>query len=716
MNKTKEADKLWRPELSWNYHEVVNKPNIVSEKTNIILSWDDCNIDGNVEFSILENRVIQELENPGSPNLEFLGSDLVLENWLTLLRKLLKLEKIKFYKLLETPDEEINFELFQEFSLLDYFFGIIYHIDSVRATKLSSEIIEEFQSESIEFDDEVAFSKRFYEMHLICRKQDNLNQDQIRILDLAIKSFQRNWVNLSEEKQNRLKEINQDIADLQFRFDKNILESETRFKYYFSSTESIAEIPEDILLQAKQEAQKDWVDWYKFTFSDTDFWYIMEYCSDPKVRKFFYNEYNKIWTKRNFDNRPIIIKLLRLRREQARILWFKNFAELSLDTKMANSTKEILMKEDIITKKAKKKAKKELEELKSYFWLDKINIWDLAYYSRLFKEQKYKIDNRVLRQYFEFENVLEKIFQFANELFWLEFKEVECKLYWDNVKVYEVYKSWKHIAYYIIDACYDKDKQNWAWNCELRSRSVIEWIKRLPIVANVASFSKVDWKLLLDYYQVGYIFHEFWHALHSMLSTSDYSSLSWENIEWDFTELPSQLMENWCEWEWLRRIAKHHKTWDDLSEGVYENLKKLKTFWSWISVALQNLKSKLDLIFHTTYKPKNSRELNEFVINFLNNNWIFKVWKRHRSYASYWHLFWWTWEYAAWFYSYLRAEIIEADIFEEFMKYWIFNKQVAQRYLETILSQWARKPAMELFKDFIWREPKIDAFLRKKWF
>jgi len=669
-----------------------------------------------ITFTKLELRIVNELEKLDFPNLQFLSSNEVLFNAQELLEKLLKIERRKFYELLEIPDENITFKIFEEFSKLDYFFWIIYHLDSVNSSKLTRSIIEKFQSKLMDFENEISFSVRFYEMHLICRQKSDLNSDEIRILDLAIKGFRINWINLSKYSQNRLKEINQKIADLQFKFDKNIVDSEADFKYYFSWIESIIEIPEDILDNAKIEAQKDWIDWYKFWFSDSDFIHIMEYCSDQKVRRFFYQEYNKVWTKRNFNNRPIIIKLLKLRQEQANLLWFNNFAELSLDTKMASSVKEILKQEDFITKKAKIKAKKELGELTSYFWIKKINNWDISYYSRLFKAQKYKIDERLLREYFEYNNVLEKLFLFAKELFNIDFKEIKIELYWDKVNVYEVYKWWKLIAYYLIDLCYNKNKNSWAWSSELRLRSENNWLIRLPIVVNVAWFSNSNWKTLLEYFQLSHIFHEFWHALHTILCEVNYSQLSWSTVEWDFIELPSQLMENWCKWEWLKRIAKHYITWDGLSQDVLDSLKVLKIFWTWIGVTRQNIKSKIDLFLHTQKIPSNTKELDEIIFNLVNKYWIFKIWKRFKPHANYWHMFWWSWEYAAGFYSYLRAEILEADIFLEFQKYWIFNKNISEKYYKTILSQGSRKPAIELFRDFMWREPNIEAFLIRQGF
>jgi peptidyl-dipeptidase Dcp len=247
----------------------------------------------------------------------------------------------------------------------------------------------------------------------------------------------------------------------------------------------------------------------------------------------------------------------------------------------------------------------------------------------------------------------------------------------------------------------------------LRSKDYIN--DKLPLVINVCNFQKVENSpVLLTMWDTETLFHEFWHALHEMLSESKYSELSWFNVEWDFVELPSQLHENWVwEKESLKKLAKHYKTWESLSTEILDNLEKLKTYMSWNFVTRQNEFALLDMYLYSEEVPKNVEELDKKAINLVNKYWIFKRDDDYKMYASFNHIF--GWGYAAGYYSYMWAEIIEKDIWEEIKKHWIFNTKITKKFLDTILSQWTRKKASELFEDFMGRGVDSEAFMKNKW-
>lgn len=666
-----------------------------------------------IEFTKLEQKVVDELDREDVPDFKLLCSEEILVILPSVLDKLLEIEKNKFYKLLEIKDENISFNIFEDDDRLTLLFGLIEHFESVNSNDITRNIINDFQPKYIEFVNEMTFSKRFYDIHVICRNKWWLYSDQKRILDLAIRSFERNGINLPIEKQNRLKEISQLMAKLSFDFSNNVLDSEKEFEYILKDDEFIKDLPKDVLENAQELAKKNWIEWYKFLSDDSAYINIMKYCSNSDIRKFFSDFRNRVASKGKFDNRPIILKLLQLRQEMANILWFANYAELSLDEKMATNPKEVIKQEDIITEKANIKAKKELQELKDYFKIKEIHKWDTIYYSRIIKEQKYEINDKKLREYFEYNRVILWLFDIVKKLYDVDFREINISQN-NNIKTYEVYRWWVLKAYYIMDMFYRQGKSSWAWSHTVRNINTFQWKTKLPIVINVGNFQKSKDVTLLNYSDVSTIFHEFWHALHSILCEVKYWQLCWPYAEWDFIELPSQLMENWCKWEWLKTFAYNYKTGENISQELIDKLYKLKTFFNWMNVIQRNAYSKLDMILHTQKVPASIEELDKTVLDIMNSIFIFKFSENDKVHASFAHIF--AWAYAAWFYSYLWAEIIEADIFAEFKKNWIFNKTTADRFLRTILSQWTRKPALELFRDFMWRDVSLDAFFERNWF
>jgi Zn-dependent oligopeptidase len=293
-------------------------------------------------------------------------------------------------------------------------------------------------------------------------------------------------------------------------------------------------------------------------------------------------------------------------------------------------------------------------------------------------------------------------------------KEISWEKYDENIKFYEVYKDNKFISYFIGDYFYNPNKRSWAWADLLRSKDEIQ--KQEKIVINVCNFTKSqNWATLLTLLEVETMFHEFWHAIHEMLSVSKYGDLSWFNVEWDFVELPSQLLENWCnDYDAIKIIWKHFETSEKIPDNYLDSLEKLKTYWSWNYTVKQNENALLDMFLHMQEIPKNIEDLDTKSLKLAKSLWVFDIDYDYKMYTSFSHIF--DWAYSAWYYSYMWAEIIEADIFAEFKKNWIFDKETSTKFLNTILWQGSRKDASELFKDFMWRNVDIKAFFERKWF
>lgn len=701
----------------------------------------------------IKQKLIKELENLKIPDLKFLFSKEVLDSALKILEELLEEEKKEFDEKINTKylglDSEVSektnlkwqfqtlsFDTFQDFSKLDLFYDILNHFKNVKSNEKLREIIENFEPKYIDFANYMAFNKRYYDMLVYCRKNNNLDNEQKRILNLSIERFEVRWINLDKIKQKNLKEINKKLSDLSIKFSNNLLDSRKEFSYLFENIWDINELPENDLKEAKNRAEKVWKKWYLFDASDSSYMSIMKYCKNPEIRKYFYTEKNNFASSWKYSNKKIVLEILKLRQKKAKILGFKNYAELSMVFKMAESPESVLDLIKSIAKKAKKKAKQEIKTLEKYFKIVWIQSWDLAYYNRIYKEKKFEFDEKELKNYFEFNHVLNWLFEITEKLYWIKMKKIEINSYSDDLMIYEVYKDKEKIWYFLGDYFYNKNKQQWAWCDNLRPKFIgtKNWVIKaefnhdsqdlplnskfsvLPILVNVCNFQKEEnWKTLLNYIDVETMFHEFWHAIHELLTKSKYSELSWHQVEWDFVELPSQIMQNWSEeQEALDLFAKHFETWKKIPKKIIKSIEKLKLYWNGNFVIRQNEFAIMDLLIHTKKSFQTTQELDNYILKIINKYSPIKKEDNYNMYASFSHLF--AWWYGAWYYSYMRAEIIEKQVWNEFEKHWIFHKKTAQKFLETILSAWTTKPAKELFYDFLWQDIKIDAFLKSKWF
>jgi len=658
----------------------------------------------------IKQQLIQALENKDFSDLDFIFSAEVLDNALTILRELLDEEKFKFEKLLEIEKQNIVFDTFQEKSNLSYFWSLLNHLQSVDANEKIESIIEEFEPEYIAFWNELVYSKPYFEMLEYCLANCELDSEQKRIIEEDIKSFVLRWINLSEQKQVELKDISISIAKLSQDFTNNIVKDKAKWNYVIYEEDIILQLPEESKKKALENAKEKWLNWYLFTADPNLMSDIMDYCSDSSVRKDFYDASISFASYWEFDNREIVLEILKLKEKKAKILWYNNFAELSLIQKMAESPNQVKELIEGISEKAKRKANLELETLKTYFSLEIINPWDLAYYSNKYKKAEYNIDDKILKTYFEFDNVLAYLFSLVEKLYWLKLKKIKSD---KKNKIYEVYRDGKLISYYFLDAFYRPEKRPWAWADNIRSKDYLD--ETLPIIVNVCNFQYI-WKAknLLSLRDVETLFHEFGHAIHEMLSESKYSDLSGFWVEWDFVELPSQIHENWVkERESMKLLSKHFETGESLSDEILDKLDLLETFNSGLFVVRQNEFALLDMYLYSEETPKTVEELDKKTLELSNRFGIFIRQENYKSYASFNHIFgWW---YAAGYYSYMWAEILEAQVFEKIKLDGMFERSTWKAFCDTILAQGYKKDAKDLFFDYIWEEVKNDAFMKRKW-
>lgn len=660
----------------------------------------------------IKQKIIAELQTKNFPNLKFLYSKEVLDIATEILEDFLLEEKKDFHNRLKLSDNNITFDIFNEESNLEYFWNLLNHLNEVNSSDIIRRIIEDFEPKLTEFSNEVSYSKRNYEMLEILFKSWDLDFHQEKIIEDDIKNYKIRWINLWEKDQNELKKINLELSELSTKFSNNVLDSEKEFEYFLDNDEFLKEFPESDLENAKNLAKKKWKLGFAFDSSTSNHISIMKYCSSSIIRKYFSDKHSLFASSGKYDNRKIVLKIIDLRNSKAKILWYKNYWELSLEFKMAKNSKEVIDLLTNISNKAKNKALKEIEEIKNFFQLESINSWDMAYYSRILKEKKYKLDDKELKQYFEFENTKNALFETVKKLYDIEMKPIKVEwIYDDDVEVYEVYKDGIFISYFMWDYFYNKNKRNWAWAEEIRCRHE----NKKSIVINNMGFVKSEtWKTLLTLSEVETLFHEFGHAIHSMLSKSKYSDLSWFYVEMDFVELPSQILEKWwTDITSINNVASHYKSWKKLSKEMLDSLEKLKYFGMWNFVLWQNTYAICDMMFHSWEKFKDVADLDKKFLDKVNSLSIFKKDDNYKMYCSFGHIF--SWGYSAGYYSYMWADIIVDEIWNIFKNNWIYDKKTALKFEQTILWAWSIKKASEMFKDFMWREIEIEPFLIEKW-
>lgn len=658
----------------------------------------------------IKQEIIKELNKTSFPDLKLIYSNEALDCALEILLEELKKEEKDFKEFLKIKKEKLNFDSFEKESILYYYWEIINHYDNISDNKKTRKIIEEFRPKLEDFLNEVSYSKKYFDMINYVNENCDLDEEQKRVLYLRIKSYKERWIDLDKHKQNKLKKINKKLSKISNKFWDNLSDSQKEFRYLIKDFDSIKDLPKEVLDITKKAWEEKW--WYLFNNDPASCNAIMRYCTDKKIRKDFEVANYSYASKWKYDNRKNILKLLELKKEKAKILWFKNYWEYSINKKMASSVQIVLKLLESIHKKAKKKAKKDLDNLKKYYNLKELKSYDVSFYSRKYKEENFKLDDKELKKYFELEEVLSYLHSFIEKFYSIEIKKVDIKSYDEEVRVYEIYKDKELISYYFLDPFFREWKRQWAWANSMRSKEYINK-KIISIIYNICNFQKsLDWKTTLSLGDVETLFHEFWHAIHEILSESPHSELSWFWVEWDFVEVPSQLLENWVrERESIKKFAKHIDTWKTIPDNILDTLEKTKNFMIWNFWLRQIEFAILDMKLYTEKPPKTVQELDEKYLHLVNKYSIFKRKKDYKMYTWFSHIFdgW----YSAWYYSYLWAEIIEADIYEKIKELWIFKASTGKKLFDTIIWQWTKKDAVELFNDFMWRELDAKAFYNR---
>lgn len=555
--------------------------------------------------------------------------------------------------------------------------------------------------------------KQVWEM----REALELNTEQMRLLDKTYKGFTRNGANLSEEEKKTLRNIDEELGKSSLQFGENVL-AETNAYQLILSEDEVEGLPESARESAAEEAESAGEKGkYLVSLQMPSYLPFMTYAKNRELREKLFRAYgSKAFKSETHDNREVIKRIVKLRQKRAELLGFKSHAEYILAERMAENPQKVMTFLEDIKTPALPAAQRDVDELKAFAdkrdGLKDLQRWDASYYSEKLKQARFEIDDETLKPYFELNRVIDGAFEVANKLYGIRFEErQDIQKYHPDVITYEVKdKDGSHLAVFYADFFPRKGKRNGAWMTVYRQQQKRQGENLRPHISIVCNFTKPSKSApsLLTFNEVLTLFHEFGHALHGIMANGTYSSLSGTNVYWDFVELPSQIMENWCyEKECLDLFARHYKTNEAIPAELVQRLRKSATFMEGNATLRQLSLGTLDMSYHNGAMVDDV-EAHETEV-FKDFNLLPAVADTNMS-CQFGHIF--QGGYSAGYYSYKWAEVLDADAFEFFKEKGLFNQEVASRFRKLLEAGGTRHPS-EVYREFRGKDPDPKALLRR---
>lgn len=606
---------------------------------------------------------------------------------------------------------------------LDRVTSIFFNINSAETNEQIQKTAQEVSPLLSEFKNDVILNKALFErIKAVFEQRDslNLNKEQDTLLEKKYKAFTRNGANLPEEKQQELREIDKKLSQLKLKFGENVLAETNRYELQITDEKRLSGLPESFKEEAKGVAESKQKEGWIFTLEYPSYLPFMKYADDRELRK----EMALAFGSRGFhndelDNQENVLKIAKLRYKRAKLLGFKSHAHFVLEERMAETPEKVDSFLNDMLEKAKPAAEKEFKQLENFAKdldnIDRLEKWDSAYYGEKLRQKLFDLDDEKLKPYFKLENVIEGVFMVANKLYGLKFSEVnDVDKYHPDVKTYQVTDELgESVALFYADFHPRPGKRDGAWMTIYKQQSVQNGKNERPHISIVCNFTKPTKKepSLLTFNEVTTLFHEFGHALHGMLANTTYPSLSGANVYWDFVELPSQVLENWCyEKESLQLFAKHYKTGEPIPEEYIKKIKESANFLEGMATVRQLSFGMLDLSWHGI-DPTQITDVKKHEEEAFASTRLYPEVESNCMSTAFSHIF--QGGYSAGYYSYKWAEVLDADTFEFFSEHGIFSKDIADKFRENILSKGGTEHPMTLYKRFRGKEPKPDALLRR---
>lgn len=596
-----------------------------------------------------------------------------------------------------------------------------FNLNSAETNDYLQSLAEEISPMLTEYANDIILNEQLFEKIKIVYDttlKSKLSQEEVRLLDKTYKDFSKNGALLSSEDKNNLRQISNELAILSVKFGQNVLKETNDYFLHISENKDMEGIPESIKEMAKQEAENRNLKGWVFTLHYPSYVPFITYSANRELRKEIYTAYMQRACKDNeYNNEDIIHKIVELRSKKAKLLGFKTYADLILQERMASAPKLVYDFLYDLLHKAKPFAQKEIQDLKNIASRDGITEmmpYDHAFYAEKLRQEKFSFSEEELKPYFPLHQVLNAAFDVAKKLYGLTFIEREdIQKYHSEVKVYEVINDkGKHQALLYTDFFPREGKRAGAWMTSYKGQFKTLSDNIRPHISIVCNFSRPNGEIpsLLTFSEVTTLFHEFGHALHGILANTTFESLSGTNVYWDFVELPSQFMENYVfEKEFLKTFALHYQKGDMLDEEKINKIVASANFMQGYQTLRQIGLGLLDMAYHTD-ELTSDQGIEDFEVEKIKETQLYPHIKNTCISTSFSHIF--QGGYAAGYYSYKWAEVLDADAFDYFKERGIFDKETASKF-ESLLSKGGTEDPMELYISFRGRRPQSEALLKR---
>lgn len=607
-------------------------------------------------------------------------------------------------------------------ALLNKVSNIFYNLNEACTNPQMQEVAEEISPMMTEYSMSVLLNDSLFQrIKSVWMDKDNLNlnQEQSRLLEKTYKSFAKNGANLSAEEKEVYSGIEEELSLTTLKFGKNVLAATNAFTLNLTDSADLAGLPDYVKEMAAGEASERGEQGWTFTLNYPSYSPFMKYSENRPLREKMWMAYSSKAVGGENSNLENIVKIVELRTKEAQMLGYDSYAAYALDERMAKNPQTVEAFLGNLMEKSLPYAKKDVAEISAYArengFEGEFMPWDFSFWSEKYQNEKYSLNEELLKPYFQLENVQEAIFQLANILYGLQFEQdTNIPVYHPDVKAFKVSDAnGRFMALLYMDYFPRESKRGGAWMTEFRGTSKKNGVEERPFVSVVTNFTKPNGNTpsLLTFYEVTTILHEFGHALHGMLAEGSYGSLTGTNVARDFVELPSQIMENFAyEPEYLKMFAKHYQTGELIPQELIDKIIAAKNYLAGYGQVRQLQFGVIDMAWHSG-KTVPSTDPVAFEQSVLKPSAVLPVVSDVVTCPSFTHIF--SGGYAAGYYSYKWAEVLEADAFSLFKEKGIFNPEVSESFRKNILSRGGIEDADVLYRNFRGRDPQPEALLEK---
>ena len=601
--------------------------------------------------------------------------------------------------------------------------SIFFNLNHAETSEEIQKIAKEVSPILSEFGNDIGLNQELFQRIKSVydvKNELNLSPEQTTLLEKNYKSFVRNGANLNDADKETLREVDKELAQTSLSFGEKLLAATNNYELHLTNADDLAGLPDGVIeaaaMTAKEKNKEGWI----FNLDYPSYIPFMTYADSSDLRKeMSFASGSKTNKGDDFDNQKNVLKIVELRHKRANLLGYNNHSAFVLEEQMASSSEKVTGFLTNLLEKSRPAATKEHQELNDFAnKLDgtkSLQSFDAGYYTEKLKQELFDLDDEKLKPYFKLDNVIQGAFTVANKLYDLSFEEIfDIDKYHEDVITYKVTdKSGEFVALFYADFHPRPGKQNGAWMTSFNNQFIKDGVNNRPHIVNVCNFTKpTETKpSLLTFGEVTTLFHEFGHALHGMLANTTYPGLSGTSVFRDFVELPSQMLENWCyEKEALELFAFHYETGEVIPLELIQKIKDSANFMEATRMLRQISFGMTDMAWHST-NPDDIKSVIDFEQKAMSETKIYPHIEGTCFSTNFSHIF--DGGYSSGYYSYKWAEVLDADAFEYFSNNGIFNKEIATKFKEHILSKGGSEHPMELYKKFRGQEPDNDALLRR---